>query len=218
MDYADTPAPDPSYVLARGRELLNNHAGWKDGQLQDERCKVLAGEENWDVASAMYPVVEAAISDGDFEKSNEAILRFEKQSGSGVNTMWYTSEFGLDVFVTTQLAMSFVMDNTTMVDLHGAAGVKKLARIKGEGYINEVEGDVFVRRAKKADKALDVTLVAAGEGGEEVRVRIGGLNEAEGLSATMNGQKVSLSFEGEELVVEGHVKNGVDSNFIVTWT
>ncbi|GMI01405.1 hypothetical protein TrST_g11536 [Triparma strigata] len=218
LDNADTPAPDPSYVLARGRELLKNHAGWKDGQLQDERCKVLAGEENWDVASAMYPVVEAAVSDGDFEKSNEAILRFEKQSGSGVNTMWYTSEFGLDVFVTTQLAMSFVMDNTTMVNLHGAAGVKKLARIKGEGYINEVEGDVFVRRAKKGDKALDVTLVAAGEGGEEVRVRIGGLNEVEGLNATMNGQKVSLSFEGEELVVEGHVKNGVDSNFIVTWT
>ncbi|GMH82178.1 hypothetical protein TL16_g09170 [Triparma laevis f. inornata] len=65
--YVDSP--NPEHVLERGRELLKNHVGWKDGQLQDERCKVLAGEENWDVASAMFPVVEAAVQDWDFEKS-----------------------------------------------------------------------------------------------------------------------------------------------------
>ena len=97
----------------------------------------------------MFPVVEAAVQDGDFEKSREAILRFEKQSNSGVNKMWYTSEFGLDVFVTSQLAMSYVMDDSTMVNLHGEGGVELVERKEGEGWVNEIEGSVFVRRAKK---------------------------------------------------------------------
>ena len=41
---SDVDSPNPEHVLERGREPSKNHVGWKDGQLQDERCKVLAGE------------------------------------------------------------------------------------------------------------------------------------------------------------------------------
>jgi hypothetical protein len=121
----------PSYVNARGRDLLRDHAGWEDGQLRDLRCKALAGEEDWDIASAMFPLVESSIGDDlGLERRNEVISRFERL---GIETKdkgmyHYGSEYGLEVFVTSQLAMSMSVTNTTMRDLHGGEGLEIVER------------------------------------------------------------------------------------------
>ncbi|GMH65144.1 hypothetical protein TrLO_g5220 [Triparma laevis f. longispina] len=113
--------------------------------------------------------------------------------------------------------MSYVIDDSTMVNLHGEGGVELVERKEGEGWVNEIEGPVFVRRAKKGEKSLEMTLVAAGEGEESVKIRIGGLNNELDVVVTLNGEVVNFHVEGDEIVIENLVADGVDAIVIVTW-
>ena len=163
--------PEFREVLRAGRATLRNHPGWSDGVLKDSRCALLAGDENEDIASAMYAVLEAQAArgeggDGDETRMREAISRFEREGvvGDDKETYYYSNKFGLDVLVTTQLATSMVLDSTTFADLHGRAGAERMRR---EGlFVDRVEGKVFVRKAAREGGGVQVTLVARGE--EEV--------------------------------------------------
>ncbi|GMI20622.1 hypothetical protein TeGR_g8869 [Tetraparma gracilis] len=216
--------PRPGEVVARGRELLREHPGWKDGQLQDERCSLLAGEENWDTASAMFVLLESAVSrggDGDMARAKEAILRFEKQAEASANEMHYTSSYGLDVLVTTQLAMGFVVEANTMADLHGAAGVEALRR-DGGGWLDEVLSkggeQVFVRTAKRAvgGGALAFTLVTGSASKDVAVARIGGV-QRQGVRVLVNGEKVEGRVDGRLFEVEVQLQDGLDAVVEVSW-
>jgi len=216
LAYMSPWASDVDSVLALGRELLKQHPGWVEGSLQDKRCKALAGEENWDVGSAMYTVLEAQVArggDGDMERSGEAIGRFEKASVAAVegDQYHYVSEYGLDVLVTTQLAMSMVIDETTLVSLHGLAG-KEI--IQGGGaYIKSISGDVWVRRAHRDGT---FTLLGKGDRGDrgEVKITIEGVGVVEKVLA--NGEEVKGWEAGEGGVrIVFELEEGEDVSVVV---
>lgn len=219
--------PTSNYVLKRGRDLIRDHKGWSGGQLQDERCKVLAGEEDWDIASAMFSVVEAVVGDGDGEeRSKEVLQRFEQQGKVAVKgkMFYYSSDYGLDVFTTTQLGMSMVTTNLTMASLHNEAGVALLERREGRGWLEKVEaieGDenVYVRKAKSDDNELVFSLVAGGER-DRVRAYIGGLSgPEEDVRVSVGGEIIEeVSFDDDGyLIFDGTVQDGIDSVFVVRW-
>ena len=106
----------PSYqeVLARGRDLLQDHPGWtteQPGVLKDVRCNLLAGELNDDTGSALFTIVDKIVArgtreqegDGVATKADEVVARFGGTVGDGVDEFYYGSQYGLDVFVTAQL-------------------------------------------------------------------------------------------------------------------
>jgi hypothetical protein len=223
---ASASVPSPKHILSRGRYLLQHHPAWSGGSLEDQRCKLMAGEENWDVANSMYPVLEAQLArgaggDGDLARSNEAIARFEAMSADvdvSNNTYHYVSTYGLDVLVTTQLATAMVVDGSTLADLHGPAGVEKVQR-EGEVYVDSVEGGVFVRRAHRRQGELTLTLVAKSddESGEKFRVLVEGVKSVTGVF--INGEKADSWVVGDDGVVsvEGVVGPEGDAVLDVTW-
>ena len=62
-----------------------------------------------------------------------------------------------------------------------------------------------------------MTLVAAGGGEESVKIRIRGLNIELDVGVTLNGEIVNFDVEGDEIVIENLVADGVDAIVIVTW-